>query len=209
MILEDFTIPSAFFLSLFFLKIQYTKVHLFAIFLCGCGMACSICNDLYVKKVDNGGQDYQISSMIIGDIMSLCGAFLYALSNILQEHFLKSQRDVNHYLGFLGLFGCLITLIEALFFGDYKTLINFIKTSNSGQIWFFVQNMGGFMFLTFICYSIIPYFVQRSGATLLNISNVTTVIWSMISDIIFFKKPFYYLYLLAFCFEICGVIIFS
>lgn len=50
MLLEDFTIPSAFLLSVFFLKIKYTKLHLFAILLCLCGMACSICNDMFIKK---------------------------------------------------------------------------------------------------------------------------------------------------------------
>ena len=49
MLLEDFTIPSAFILSICFLKIRYTKTHLKALFLCGLGMACSFCNDLFIK----------------------------------------------------------------------------------------------------------------------------------------------------------------
>jgi drug/metabolite transporter (DMT)-like permease len=69
--------------------------------------------------------------------------------------------------------------------------------------------MIGFMLCNFLIYSIIPYFIQRSGATLLNISNVTTVIWGMLSDILFFGKSFYILYCVAFCFEMTGVVIFS
>jgi len=70
-------------------------------------------------------------------------------------------------------------------------------------------NLIGFAGVNLVCYSIIPFFVQRSGATLLNISNVTTVLWSMLFDIVLFHKPFYVLYLCAFVLEMIGIIIFS
>jgi drug/metabolite transporter (DMT)-like permease len=70
-------------------------------------------------------------------------------------------------------------------------------------------NMIGFSSFNFMCYSIIPFFVQRSGATLLNISNVTTVIWSMLADILIFGKDFQLAYVIAFALEITGVVIFS
>jgi hypothetical protein len=45
--------------------------------------------------------------------MTLVGAFFYALENILQEHLLKKPQDIFNFLGFIGLFGVLITLFEA------------------------------------------------------------------------------------------------
>mmetsp|Transcript_24696 Transcript_24696/g.38432 ORF Transcript_24696/g.38432 Transcript_24696/m.38432 type:complete len:98 (+) Transcript_24696:953-1246(+) len=60
-----------------------------------------------------------------------------------------------------------------------------------------------------VSYLLIPFFIRRSGATLLNISNVTTVIWSMLSDILLFGKEFQWMYVAAFFFELCGVIVFS
>ena len=209
MLLQDATIPFVFLLSIFFLKIKYSKTHYFAILLCACGLCCSVSNDLFVKKNQDTGGALPFSRMITGDVMALLDAFLYGLSNILQEHFLKTKRDVNHYLGFLGLFGCAITLIEALFFDEYQVLTNFFATATLAQKWYFIWNIGCFMITNLATYSIIPFFIQRSGATLLNISNVTTVIWGMFSDIIFFDQPFYILYCVAFCFEMTGVIIFS
>ena len=50
MLLEDFTIPSAVLLSIFFLKIEYGKKHFGALALCVCGMSLSLFNDLFVKK---------------------------------------------------------------------------------------------------------------------------------------------------------------
>ena len=121
MLLEDFTIPSAFLLSVFFLKVKYSNTHKFALLLCIAGMTFSICNDVFVKD-QTAEQEPVPNSSILGDVMALSGAFLYALSNILQEHFLKTTRDVHHYLGFLGLFGVVITLVEATIFDEFTQL---------------------------------------------------------------------------------------
>lgn len=63
--------------------------------------------------------------------------------------------------------------------------------------------------VNFVTYSIIPFFITRSGATLLNLSNVTTIVWSMLSDIIFFGGKFYWLNLGAFVVEMTAIVIFS
>ena len=55
----------------------------------------------------------------------------------------------------------------------------------------------------------IPKFVARSGTTLFNMSNVTTVLWGMMADVIIFGGKFYPLYLGAFFFKLCGVALFS
>jgi solute carrier family 35 protein F1/2 len=211
MLLEDATIPCVFLLSIFFLKIVYSKTHYFAILLCFCGLCCSISNDVFVKIQDTDQSDSPLpfSKVITGDVMTLVGACFYGISNILQEHFLKTKQDVNHYLGFLGLFGCGITIIEAYFFNEYIIISSFLSSATLSDKWYLIWNLGCFMLVNFMIYSIIPLFIQRSGATLLNISNVTTVIWGMFSDILFFGKSFYILYCVAFCFEMTGVILFS
>ena len=63
--------------------------------------------------------------------------------------------------------------------------------------------------VNFFTYTIVPFYVARSGATLLNLSNVTTIIWSMLFDIVLFGKPFYPVCLLGFCIELCAIIVFS
>jgi hypothetical protein len=44
----------------------------------------------------------------------------------------------------------------------------------------------GFALTNIFPYSAIPMFIKRAGATLLNISNLTTILWSMIVDILLF-----------------------
>ena len=63
--------------------------------------------------------------------------------------------------------------------------------------------------VNFVTYTIIPFYVTKSGATLLNLSNVTTIIWSMLVDIFLYGGPFYPLCICAFAIEIVGIVIFS
>jgi hypothetical protein len=52
--------------------------------------------------------------------MALCGAFLYALENVIQEHLIKRKGDVFNFLGFIGLFGTITTVIEAWAAGEFN-----------------------------------------------------------------------------------------
>ena len=48
-----------------------------------------------------------------GDIMVLCSACMYAFSNVLQEKLLKQGCTVKEALGILGVFGTLISVLQA------------------------------------------------------------------------------------------------
>jgi hypothetical protein len=94
---------------------------------------------------------------------------------------------VYNYLGFLGLFGFIFTTFESfVIFKEYKTFA-LATPGHAPQI---VSYYLGFVGFNFFGYSIIPFFVKWYGATLLNISNLTTIIWSMLSDILLFHRPF-------------------
>ena len=138
--------------------------------------------------------------------MALGGAFLYASENIIQEYLIKKPLDVFNFLGFIGIFGLCTTLIEATIAGEFSSFHNVKQGVTTWQI---VSNYLGMALTNFVTYSIIPFFITRCGATLLNLSNVTTIIWSMLSDILLFDGEFYPLYLLAFAVELIGIILFS
>lgn len=129
MLLEDSTIVFAVILSLLVIRVRYDFwPHCVAIGLCIAGMSVSVTNDLVVKKHDEGADSKRtFSDQLLGDGMALGGSFLYALGNILQEKILKRPRDVQHYLGFLGLFGFIISIVEAASFGEINRFIDTLK----------------------------------------------------------------------------------
>lgn len=108
-------------------------------------------------------------------------------SNILQEHLIKKPGDVFNYLGFLGLFGMIITLFESLvIFDELEQFQNALPNSTGKIVAYYI----GFVLFNFLGYTLVPQFIKKYGATLFNISNLTTIIWSMLSDILLFKRPF-------------------
>ena len=71
------------------------------------------------------------------------------------------------------------------------------------------MNYIGMALVNFVTYTIIPFYITRSGATLLNLSNVTTIVWSMLFDIVLYNSSFYPICLLAFIIELVAIIVFS
>ena len=61
----------------------------------------------------------------------------------------------------------------------------------------------------FVVYSVIPFYVSRSGATLLNLSDTTTIVWSMLFDCLLYQQSFRWLPAVAFILEVAGIVIFS
>ena len=109
MIIEDFSIPSAVILSLLILKVRFENIHFVAIGACLVGISLGFINDFLFAESNNNPEEAK--RPLLGDFLSLCGAFLYALENILQELFIKKTEDVFNFLGFLGIFGMIITLV--------------------------------------------------------------------------------------------------
>lgn len=122
MIIEDFSIPSAVLLSVFFLKVRYQRVHYIAIGLCLVGISCGFINDFLIVGISTGGDNPE--RPLLGDFFALSGAFLYATENVLQEFLIKKKEDIFNFLGFIGAFGVLITLIEGTIAGEWSQFKN-------------------------------------------------------------------------------------
>ena len=111
MILNVFTIPSALLLSKIILKTQFYRNHYLAVALSFLAVLIIMIND-FVK-------DKEISfdkRAIFGDLIVLCSSFLLAFSNVIQEKILTVSISVNNFIGFIGLFGFLISSVLALSF---------------------------------------------------------------------------------------------
>lgn len=75
--------------------------------ICLLGVSCLVWADIEEGIPLGLGND-----RLIGDILCLCGAFLYGLSNVAQE-FLVKTFDMVEFLGMIGVFGALITGVQA------------------------------------------------------------------------------------------------
>lgn len=87
-LLDCFTIPCVMILSRVILHVTYSWQHVAGALVCVCGLSLLVVSDVIGHRF--GDSNHDASDRVIGDILVLVGAFLYALSNLGQEYILKS-----------------------------------------------------------------------------------------------------------------------
>ncbi|KAF7633315.1 hypothetical protein Mgra_00007294 [Meloidogyne graminicola] len=196
-LLNSFTIPAVMLLSTIFLSTRYKRGQFIAVAICLCGLGLTIYTDaLHTNKGTTIG-----TNKFIGDFLCLLGTFLYAVSNVSEECFVK-QYSRSEFLTFIGIFGLLISLIQS-YFMDYTKLIKF----NWNIFSIFILTV--FTFSMVLFYSLVSCVMQRSSALLFNIYVLTSDFYSMLAGIFLFGQQFYILYLIAFIIIIFGTILYN
>ena len=153
---------------------------------------------------------------ILGILLCLLVSLLYGLNAVLIEKFISEENDeIKSYCTWLGIFGFAISIIESLIpISDdgFEFQILFDTKAHMVDIVVII-----FWILSSICLaamtSLSPFYIQKFGATMFNISLVFTVLWAYIIDSIFINKKyeFYWLnifYFIGFIIIIIGTVIF-
>lgn len=138
----------------------------------------------------------------IGDILVLLGCVCYACSNLGQEVAVQ-KYDRIEYLAMIGCFGSVISAIQMLIFE--LDAIMAVDWTN-GTIWAY---MIGFSCCLFLMYIGVPLFLQRSNATVLNLSFLTSDFWSILVATQLFHASLHMLYFVAFTLIIAGLICYN
>ena len=146
-------------LSRLFLKVQYTRLHLVGALVCVVGMGGIIAADAVSAGDENAtvGKD-----PLLGDILCVIAAFLYACSNVGEEYAVKAL-DSNHFLGLLGLWGTVINGVQTLVL-ERDAIAAVEWTAETVALYI------GFVLVLFTMYSLVPVLIARSSAVLFNLS---------------------------------------
>lgn len=202
MILMVFTVPSAVLLSLLFLRVKYNWIHYLSWILSILAVSAIVVCDILESTSDS---DKSTKHIILGDIFCILGVFILASTNVYQEWLLIKEYKVHDILAFLAPAGFFFAIVEAWIIGELDQISNMEKGDVLPCVLFYL----GFALVNFVLYNFIPYFINRAGATLMNIGNLTASVYSMIFDIFLFNGEFKWFYLLGFVFQILAIIIFS
>lgn len=200
MLLDCFTIPCAMFFSYICLGCTYRYKHIIGIIICLFGLSCIIIND----SLQPQQQQQQVDNPVLGDILCLCGAILYAASNILQE-FLVKFHNREEYLGKLGIFGIIIAFIQFMII-DFPS----IETNNNNNIFTLtiILTMIGFILCLNFMYINTTIFLQSNDAILFNLSLLTSDVYAVIFTYFYQGYLVSWLYFIAFTLVIIGLIIY-
>ncbi|CAA6667576.1 unnamed protein product [Spirodela intermedia] len=138
---------------------------------------------------------------LLGDMLVIAGTFFYAFSNV-GEEFCVKKKDRVEVLAMLGLFGTLVSVGEISVF-ERKDL-EAVKWSAT-----MVALFAGFAIASALFYSVVPFVLKLGGATLFNLSLLTSDMWAIIIRVFYYRQKVDWLYYLAFGVEAIGLVTYS
>ncbi|KAL8026678.1 hypothetical protein ABFX02_14G044100 [Erythranthe guttata] len=195
MLLDCWTIPCALFLTWFFLKTKYRWKKLLGVVICVAGLVTVVFSDVHSADRSSG------TNPLKGDLLIIAGATLYGVSNVSEEFFVKNADRVE-LMAFLGLFGAIVSVIQISIL-ERNELKN-IHWSAGAAFPFF-----GFSLAMFLFYSGVPVLLKISGATMLNLSLLTSDMWAVLIRIFAYHEKVDWMYFVAFAAVVVGLIVYS
>ncbi|KAI7739015.1 hypothetical protein M8C21_030548, partial [Ambrosia artemisiifolia] len=150
------------------------------------------------------------SNPVKGDLLVIAGATLYAICNVsevskmgepVKEFFTKTADQVE-LLAMLGLFGAIVSGIQiSVLERDELKSIHW----SSGA----VLPYAGFAAAMFLFYSGVPVLLKISGSTMLNLSLLTSDMWSVLIRIFVYHEKVDWMYFVAFAAVAVGLVVYS
>nr|GLL20179.1 solute carrier family 35 member F1-like [Ipomoea trifida] len=195
MLLDCWAIPCVMLFTWIFLKTKYKIGKFFGVFICVAGLVLVIFSDVHAADRSSG------SNPIKGDILVIAGATLYAICNVSEEFFVKSADRVE-LMAFLGLFGAIISACQIIIFE--RNELKSIHWTAGATFPFF-----GFSLAMFLFYSGVPVLLKISGSTMLNLSLLTSDMWSVFIRIFAYHEKVDWMYYVAFAAVVVGLIVYS
>ncbi|XP_063492556.1 solute carrier family 35 member F2 isoform X3 [Symphalangus syndactylus] len=172
-LLDCFGIPVLMALSWFILHARYRVIHFIAVAVCLLGVGTMVGADILAGREDNSGSD-----VLIGDILVLLGASLYAISNVCEEYIVK-KLSRQEFLGMVGLFGTIISGIQLLIV-EYKDI------ASIHWDWKIALLFVAFALCMFCLYSFMPLVIKVTSATSVNLGILTADLYSLFVGLFLF-----------------------
>ncbi|XP_021236087.1 solute carrier family 35 member F2 isoform X2 [Numida meleagris] len=194
-LLDCFGIPVLMALSWFILRARYRLIHFIAVAVCLLGVGTMVGADILAGRQDSEGSD-----VVIGDVLVLLGASLYAISNMSEEYIVKNLSRVE-FLGMVGLFGTIISGLQ-LAIVEHRDIMK-IQWNWKIALLFIV-----FALCMFGLYSFMPVVIKVTSATSVNLGILTADLYSLFFGLFLFYYKFSGLYILSFVIIMVGFILY-
>lgn len=197
MLLDCFSIPCVMVLGKIFLKHHFKLWQIVGVVLCVLGVLALVLSD-WLQGSFGGGS---ASNPVLGDVLCLAGAFLYAVSNTGQESQVKERSKIE-YLALLGLFATPISAAQSAILEHNNWLQTNWSPLNIGMLIVFSLCLLG-------TYCLVPIMLEKAGATYLNLSLLSSDVFAIVAGIFLFNYIPSLLYILAAALIIIGLIVFN
>lgn len=198
-LLLNLTTPFAAVLSFFLLKTRYKWKHIV-----GAVLAFGGCIAIFVGDYSSSNNATS-SNEAKGNILTVVAAFLYAVSNVLEQWVVKLRDSIDANIectGMVGFYGAILSGIQIL--GLERTKIHDIHWYSSIYLYYF--GYGCAMVVFYLCTSV---FIRWTESLMFNISILTMNIYDVIVNYYLFDTGVATSYWIALGFFYAGIILFS
>ncbi|KAJ9051316.1 hypothetical protein DSO57_1005606 [Entomophthora muscae] len=186
--------PFVVLLTFMFLKTRYRWTHLLGISFTVLGLGLLVLSDYLATSEDT-------ASHMTGNAFCFIAAFLYAVSNTLEEYCVRRQPKWE-ILAFLGLFGLIINVSQVLIL-ERQELSAMTWSLKSGSAFI------GFTVAMVLFYMLAPVLIGLTSATFFNISLLSSDFYGLIMGLAFFEARAHALYPIAFSCVIFGLLFYN
>ncbi|XP_047308245.1 solute carrier family 35 member F1-like [Impatiens glandulifera] len=193
-LLDCWTIVWVIILTRIFLGTRYSLWQFVGAAICILGLGLVLLSD---AGVGGGGG----SKPLLGDLLVITGTFFYAFSNV-GEEFCVKKKDRVEVVAMLSLFAMLVSIVQIALL-EWKSLQS-VEWSTDIILCFVGYATGSFIF-----YTLTPLVLQMSGATLFNLSILTSDMWAVVIRIFIYRQKVDWLYYVSFAIVGVGIIIYS
>ncbi|KAK9036947.1 hypothetical protein V6N11_021870 [Hibiscus sabdariffa] len=193
-LLDCWTIVWAIVLTYIFIGTRYSLWQLGGAVLCVLGLGLVLLSD---AGVGGGGG----SKPLLGDALVIAGTVFFAMSNV-GEEFCVKKKDRVEVVSMIGLFGMLVSGVE-LSILELKSLESVTWSTD------IILALAGYTLSSFLFYTITPFVLKLSGATMFNLSLLTSDMWAVVVRIFFYRQQVDWLYFVAFALVVIGLVIYS
>ncbi|KAM4904576.1 solute carrier family 35 member F2 [Sylvia borin] len=194
-LLDCFGIPMLMALSWFILRARYRLIHFVAVAICLLGVGAMVGADILAGRSEGEGSD-----VVIGDVLVLLGASLYAISNVSEEYIVKNLSRVE-FLGMVGLFGTIIS-------GLQLAVLEHRELRRIQWNWEVALLLTAFALCMFALYSFMPVVMKVTSATSVNLGILTSDLYSLFFGLFLFHYKFSGLYILSFVVIMVGFLLY-
>eukprot|EP00850_Spirogloea_muscicola_P013481 SM000091S24639 [mRNA] locus=s91:459343:461917:- [translate_table: standard] len=194
-LLDCWAIPCVLLLTWLLLGTRHSRAQFAGVAVCIAGLLLVLLSDSHVE--DRAGGQHPL----LGDLLVLLGATLYATANVGEEYLVK-HADVYQLLGMSGCFGASISLVQLLVL-ERSELLHFSWSPDA------IAPFAVYAAALFLFYTLVPLMLKISGATLLNLSLLTADIWAVAVRSWGFHEKVDWMYFVAFATVAVGLFVYS
>lgn len=194
------SIPCVLFLSWYFLRTRYGPNHFLGVAICVAGIVVAVLSDVHSSD-RHATTTTTGTKILLGDALVVAAAMLCS-SVIVSTEFVVKKVDQVEYLALFSFFGAVISGCQ----------LTVMELEELGRVdWSFdtLALTMGFVGSTVAFISLGPWLLRLNGATMLNLSLLTSNMWAVVIQALGFHEAVHGLYFVALGLVAVGLLLYS